>query len=181
MTLGLLRLVALLGWLALSALVHAAPPLVIDGSSQRVEAWPSVTMLPDESGEMDITAAMAAADRFEVPRSAYATLGLRKEPVWLRFPVSWTGGGGPTWMLDIDYAPLNRVDVFLVREGRIVQQARLGNMQPFAQRPVPSRSHALPLELKPEVAYELYLRVETQGAMILPITVMRPQVFHTEA
>jgi diguanylate cyclase (GGDEF)-like protein len=181
MRLGLLRLVALVGWLALSALVQAAPPLVIDGSSQRVEAWPSVTILPDESGEMDITAAMAAADRFEVPRSAYATLGLRKEPVWLRIPIRWTGGGGPNWMLDIDYSPLNRVDAFLVREGRIVQQARLGNMQPFAQRPIPSRSHALPLELKPEVAYELYLRVQTQGAMILPITVMRPQVFHTEA
>ncbi|MGD9836151.1 MAG: diguanylate cyclase, partial [Piscinibacter sp.] len=73
------------------------------------------------------------------------------------------------------------LDVFLVRDGRIVHQARLGIMQPFAQRPVPSRCHALPLELKPEVAYELYLRVETQGAMILPITVMRPQVFHTEA
>lgn len=181
MRLGWLRLVALVGALALSAWVHAAPPLVIDGSAQRVEVWPSLTILPDESGEMDITAAMAAADRFEVPRSAYATLGLRKEPVWLRIPVRWTGGGGPNWMLDIDYAPLNRIDAFLVREGRIVQQARLGNMQPFAQRPVPSRSHALPLELKPEVAYELYLRVETQGAMILPITVMRPQVFHTEA
>lgn len=177
----LLRLVALFAALLLAAGVQAAPPLLIDGSSQRVEAWPSVAILPDESGEMDIAAAMAAAERFEAPRSAYATLGLRKEPVWLRIPIRWTGGGGPTWMLDIDYSPLNRIDAYLVREGRIVQQARLGNMQPFDQRPIPSRTHALPLELKPEVAYELYLRVQTQGAMILPITVMRPQVFHTEA
>jgi diguanylate cyclase (GGDEF)-like protein len=178
---ALLRLVALFAGLLLAVAAQAAPPLVIDGSSKRVEAWPSVTILPDESGEMDISAAMAAAERFEPPRSAYATLGLRKEPVWLRIPVRWTGGGGPNWMLDIDYPPLNRVDAYLVREGRIVQQARLGNMQPFEQRPIPSRTHALPLELKPEVAYELYLRVQTQGAMILPITVMRPQVFHTEA
>ena len=67
-------------------------------------------MLPDAGGEMDIAAAMAAAQRFEAPRSAYATLGLHKEPVWLRIPISWTGGGGPNWMLDIDYPPLNRVD-----------------------------------------------------------------------
>lgn len=181
MKLGLGRLVALFAGLLLAAAVQAAPPLVIDGSSQRIEVWPSVTVLPDESGEMDITAATGAADRFEPPRSAYATLGLRKDPVWLRIPVRWTGGGGPNWMLDIDYSPLNRVDVYLLREGRIVQQARLGNMQPFAQRPVPSRTHAVALELKPEVDYELYLRVQTQGAMILPITVMRPQVFHMEA
>ena len=167
--------------LAASLAARAAPALLIDGSSQRLEAWPAVGVLPDAGGEMDIAAAMAAAQRFEAPRSAYATLGLHKEPVWLRIPISWTGGGGPNWMLDIDYPPLNRVDAYLVREGRVVQQARLGNQQPFAQRPVPSRSHALPLELRPQVEYELYLRVQTQGAMILPITVMRPQAFHSEA
>lgn len=160
----------------------AAPAAVrIDGSSPRIEAWPAVTILPDESRELELAAVMSQADRFEVPRSAYATLGLRKEPVWLRIPIQWNGRGGPTWMLDIDYAPLNRVDAYLVREGRVVQSARLGNLQPFDQRPVPSRTHALPLELKPDVEHELYLRIETQGAMILPITVMRPQVFHTEA
>ncbi|MBS0433974.1 MAG: GGDEF domain-containing protein [Proteobacteria bacterium] len=177
----LLRLILLAGCLVASLAVRAAPVLLIDGSSQRLEAWPAVGVLPDAGGEMDIAAAMAAAQRFEAPRSAYATLGLHKEPVWLRIPISWTGGGGPNWMLDIDYPPLNRVDAYLVREGRVVQQARLGNQQPFAQRPVPSRSHALPLELKPQVEYELYLRVQTQGAMILPITVMRPQAFHSEA
>lgn len=167
--------------LAIAPLAGAASTLVIDGTASRLEAWPSVSILPDPSGTMDVQAAMAASRRFEPPDSAYATLGLRKEPVWLLIPMRWTGGGGPNWMLDIDYAPLNRVDAFLVREGRIVQQARLGNQQPFSQRPVPSRTHALPLELKPEVDYQLFLRVETQGAMILPITVMRPQVFHTEA
>lgn len=177
----LLRVIALVWGLALAALAQAAPALLIDGSSQRIEAWPSVTILPEAGGEIDIAAAIATSDRFEAPSSAYATLGLRKEPVWLRIPIRWTGAGGPNWMLDIDYPPLNRVDAYLVSEGRVVQQARLGNMQPFEQRPVPSRTHALPLELKPEVPYELFLRVQTQGAMILPITVMRPQVFHTEA
>ncbi|MFT3953159.1 MAG: diguanylate cyclase [Piscinibacter sp.] len=165
-----------------AALVQAAPQvLLINGSSPRLEAWPAVSILPDETRELDIAAVMARVDRFETPRSAYATLGLRKEPVWLRIPIQWNGRGGPNWMLDIDYAPLNRIDAYLVREGRVVQSARLGNLLPFDKRPVPSRSHALPLELKPEVDHELYLRVETQGAMILPITVMRPQVFHTEA
>lgn len=174
-------------WLLALLLCHgplalAAPPaLLIDGSSPRVEAWPAVSILPDEARELDIAAVMAKADRFETPSSAYATLGLRKEPVWLRIPIQWNGRGGPNWMLDIDYAPLNRIDAYLVREGRVVQSARLGNLLPFEKRPVPSRTHALPLELRPGVEHELYLRVETQGAMILPITVMRPQVFHTEA
>ncbi|WP_395693740.1 diguanylate cyclase domain-containing protein [Piscinibacter sp.] len=177
----LLRLILLAGCLVASLAVRAAPVLLIDGSSQRLEAWPAVGVLPDAGGEMDIAAAMAAAQRFEAPRSAYATLGLHKEPVWLRIPISWTGGGGPNWMLDIDYPPLNRVDASGGGVGRVGQPARLAPPPPFAQRPVPSRSHALPLELRPQVEYELYLRVQTQGAMILPITVMRPQAFHSEA
>ena len=178
----LLRFIALAALCAVALAARAAEPvLLIDGSTQRVEAWPAVTVLAEAEGEMDIAAAMAQADRFEAPRSAYATLGLRKTPMWLRIPLHWTGAGGPNWMLDIDYAVLNRVDAYLVREGQVVQRARLGNMQPFSQRPVPSRSHALPLELKPGIPHELYLRVQTQGAMILPITIMRPQVFHAEA
>ncbi len=81
--------------LAASLAARAAPALLIDGSSQRLEAWPAVSVLPDVGGEMDIAAAMAAAQRFEAPRSAYATLGLHKEPVWLRIPINWTGGGKP--------------------------------------------------------------------------------------
>ncbi len=182
MTIELMRRWLLVLLLGCAAAVQAAPAvLLIDGSSPRVEAWPAVTILPDESRELDIAAVLAKADRFEAPQSAYATLGLRKEPVWLRIPIQWNGRGGPNWMLDIDYAPLNRIDAYLVREGRVVQSGLLGNLQPFDKRVVPSRSHALPLELKAGTDHELYLRVETQGAMILPITVMRPQVFHTEA
>lgn len=177
-----LRRLALISLLLGLQMVQAAPAgIVLADDANRIEAWPSVTVLPDPGREMDIGSAIGQARGFEAPRSAYATLGLRKEPVWLRIPFETPAGAKALWVLDIDYAVLNRIDVYLVREGQVVQQARLGNMQPFSQRPVQTRSHAVALELKPGAGHELYLRVETLGAMILPITFMRPSTFHAEA
>ncbi|HNE70945.1 MAG TPA: diguanylate cyclase, partial [Giesbergeria sp.] len=60
-----------------------------------------------------------------------------------------------------------------------LDQAALGSHVPFAQRPLPTRSHAVGLELQPGVAYELLLRVQTQGAMVLPLR-LSPPAMHAE-
>ena len=43
-------------------------------------------------------------------------------------------------------------------------------MHPYTQRPLQSRSHALTLNLMSGLQYELLVRVQTRGAMILPIS-----------
>jgi diguanylate cyclase (GGDEF)-like protein len=85
------------------------------------------------------------------------------------------------WILDIDYAVLHRIDVYLVRDGQIVRRALLGEVIPVAERPLASRSHAMTLELLPNVRQELFLRVETNGTMILPITLNKPTSFASRA
>ncbi|MBX3604038.1 MAG: GGDEF domain-containing protein [Piscinibacter sp.] len=178
------RLLALLlvalGW-ALAGTAGAVEPIRLDDQQRRVEAWSAVEILPDPQRELDWAGALRASARFEVPKSAHATLGLRKEPVWVRVPVQSAAGSQARWLLDIDYAVLNRVDVFLLREGQVVQRARLGNLQPYSDRPVASRSHAVLLDLQPGVRHELLMRVETLGGMILPIAFTRLTEFHSRA
>ena len=128
-------------WLLTGPAAHAA--LVLDDSASRIEAWPAVTVLSDPGKQLDLDEVRAATARFAAPRSAYATLGLRKDAVWLRLPVSVAAQSDGRWILDIDYAVLNRVDLHVVRDGQLVQHAVLGNLQPFSQRPMRSRSHAV--------------------------------------
>lgn len=168
---------ALLLWLAGAA--AAAQPLRLADDLREIEAWHAVRILADPQASLDAGGALRALDRFGPPSGAHATLGLRKEPVWLH--VSLQVDGRARWLLDIDYAVLNRIDVHLVRDGTVVQQARLGNLQPFAQRPVAARSHAVLLELEPGARHDLLLRVETLGAMILPIRFTRLTEFHARA
>ena len=169
---------------ALAALsVHAAgpEPLRIDDRATRFELWPAVTVLPDPDRRLTLTDAIEAAPRFRAPETAYATLGLHKEPVWLRVPLQVAPGAGGEWLLDVQYAVLNRIDLHLLRDGQPVEQARLGNTLAAAERPLASRSHAVALNLAGGASYELLMRVETSGALILPITLNRPSAFLARA
>ena len=130
---------------ALSLTGQAAPtnvPLLLANPENIVALWPAVTLLRDPEGALKIGDVLGATDRFVAPRSAYATLGLRQKVVWLHVPVllprldSLTQAAASNarmneaWVLDFDYTLLNRIDVYVTTDGRVLQHAVLGNSQP---------------------------------------------------
>ena len=146
-----------------------------------MEVWPAVTLLPEADGRMTLPDVLAARDRFMPVPNTHATLGLRKQAVWLRLPLAVAAGSDGHWVLDIEYAVLNRVEVYVLHGARLLTQATLGNLQPVAQRPLGSRTPALSLDLPPGETVEVFLRVHTQGGMVLPITLSKPAMFHERA
>ncbi|WP_296449065.1 diguanylate cyclase [Rhodoferax sp. UBA5149] len=140
-----------------------------------------MTVLPDSQKSLSIDEVMVAADRFMPPETAYGTLGLRKDAVWLHIPISVSSQGDGLWVLDIDYPVLNRIDVYLTHDKTVVEKARLGSLQPYGQRSIRGRSLSFGLKLKAGSHYDLYLRVESKGALILPITLSKPSEFHANA
>jgi diguanylate cyclase (GGDEF)-like protein len=162
---------------ALGPTAGAAPLQLVD-RVPHVEAWPAITLLSDPGKQMTLAQARAAVDRFAPPSTARNTLGHRRDAVWLRIPLQVSRDSEGRWLLDIDYAVLNRVDVYVLGpSGLLLQQARLGNLQPAANRPLPTRSHAVDLQLLPGQAHEIWLRIESLGAMIVPITLSRESAF----
>ncbi|WP_119157161.1 diguanylate cyclase [Caldimonas tepidiphila] len=178
-----LRLLAL-AWGALflpAGALAALPALLLDDRTLRVEAWPSATVRSDPFGTLTLGEVLASPARFAVPDSAYATLGLRKDVVWLRVPLAVAPSSDGRWILDIDYPVLNRIDVHLVGPAGPVQHTVLGSLLPRAQRPLASRTHAVELALQPGTRYDLLLRVEHSGAHVLPITLNKPAAFHARS
>jgi signal transduction histidine kinase/CheY-like chemotaxis protein len=178
------RLLASLLLLFLLNTAHAAPaPLVLDDAVSRVEAWPAVTLLRDFDGRMEAANLIATPDRFTVPRSAYATLGMERGVVWVRVPVQMAPGGDGAWTLKVDFGLLNRVDLYLVRGGRIERHAQAGSER-TGERPSIFRGGPVPaflLHLEPGERYDVLLRVDTNGPKILPISFAKPGVFYEEA
>ncbi len=182
----LAALALLLVWWSGLAGAQAPPPLVLDGRAGSVQAWPSVSLLPDPDRRLTLTDAIAMRDQFAPPASAYATLGMLREALWLRIPLQLSPDAGRDWILDIDYSLLNRVEVYVVAGDKALQHTLMGNAEPFAARPLASRSHAAPLILptasEPTAGpLALYIRVDSVGAKILPITLNRPAAFHARS
>jgi len=173
------RLFASIALLCASWVAHAQAMLGAD--VQQIDLWPQVRVLADPAGTLGAEQALAARDRFDVPRGAYSTLGMDKEVVWLRVPIVVSGGGEGTWVLDLDYALLNHIDVYSVLNGKVVRHAKLGDAQPFATRPLQGRSHAVPLEIAAGGVRELFIRVDTPGAKILTMRLSRLAPFNARA
>ncbi|MRW82770.1 response regulator [Pseudoduganella sp. FT26W] len=159
----------------------AGAPLVLDGQHSQLDAWPFVKVMADAGGKLTAAQALAAEPRYATPDSAYATLGVQKDVIWLRIPVSAPAGIDSEWVLSIDYAVLNRVDVYVASEGRITGHQVIGNLQPEPPGAPRSRVPAVVLHLTPGAEQVLLLRVENIGTMILPISLSRPGIFHGDA
>jgi class 3 adenylate cyclase len=68
-----------------------------------------------------------------------------------------------------------------MRDGQLVRHVPLGMDEAFETRPMQGRTHATPLELASPGPVDVLLRVDTQGAKILPLTISRPAAFHANA
>lgn len=159
----------------------AAHVLMLDDRTPIMDIWPAVSLLHDPEGKLSVDEVLSPAARFEAPQSAHAALGLRKKVMWLKVPLTAQPPSDGKWVLDVDYTLLNRIDVYVTSGGKVLRRALLGNTQPFYERPITSRTHAVPLDFEPVVEYQLLLRVETMGSMILPMTLSKPSAFHTRA
>ena len=169
-------LLAGLLWLAAALPAAAATqPLQVDGRAS-IPVWPAVTVRVDADNSLSAEQAAAEPGRFAPHAGTPGNLGRAAGTVWLRFPIEVSGSEPVRRVLEIDYPALNRVDVMLLDGGRITQTHRLGNELRAAERPLPSRTHAVTLALQPG-AHEVLLRVQTQSSAVLPITLRTPEAF----
>ena len=164
--------------LVLATGLAQAQPLRLDPAAGVMDAWPAVTVLSDPSRELTLEQVLARRSEFAAPTGPHANLGQRKDAVWVRLEVEVPLGARPDWMLALEYASLDEIEVHLL-EGNAAQTAmRLGRSLAFSSHPLPSAWHATPITLKPGHTHELLLRVETRSSMLLPLVLATPEAFH---
>ncbi|HEX5388254.1 MAG TPA: diguanylate cyclase [Burkholderiaceae bacterium] len=170
----------LLVWGASAGWAQTPGSLVLGPTQQAVQAWPALRLYTAEAPLRDWTDASQQRDHFQPMPGSNATLGLQPKPVWLHLPLRVLPGGEGVWVLDIDYPPLNLVSLYLARGDMLVAQDRIGNLVPRSERARTGRTPASQLMLA-EGDYDLWLQVQTSGAMVLPMTLSRPAAFYERA
>jgi diguanylate cyclase (GGDEF)-like protein len=180
----LLALACLLGLGGSGGLARAQAPgagsaseWVLGADDRSHGLWSQWRWLPPGLSPEGWGQAEATHERLQPLPGAHATLGLQPGPVWLALDLRVPSTAAGPWVLDINYPPLQDVRAYVVSAGVLLQEAHMGSLLPPAARPLHARSLAAVLELPPG-SHRLWLRVQTQGAMVLPITLSRPSVFH---
>jgi diguanylate cyclase (GGDEF)-like protein len=169
----------LVSWGAAAA--PPGPPLWLDDDRGRIDAWPAIRWLADAPPDATLDTVLDRRRDLTPPPGEAGSLGLRREAVWLHLPVAVAAGSEGRFVLDLGYAVLNRVDVWLLVPGQPVRHWRLGNEVPRAERPLDARTPAVSLYLPPGATAELVMRVQSAGALIVPVTLSTPAAFHRAA
>jgi diguanylate cyclase (GGDEF)-like protein len=175
-TLAALCAVVLL-WLSPAARAGETP-LALTAGAQVLDAWPAISVLSDPTHVLTVQDAMERRGDFRAPSQRGGTLGTGSEnALWLRVPLAVPPASGeehgapPGWVANIDYSSLQQVDFYLTQEGRVLQTALLGYQRRPGLESLASRTPSMALAVAQPGNYELYLRVQTLGPLILPITI----------
>ncbi|WP_197457396.1 diguanylate cyclase [Crenobacter luteus] len=161
---------------ALAAVARAAPPAAPDAATRVLDLANHVDVLVDAQRAFSLAevAAPSNAARFApvAARDEDINFGYRRGAYWLRVVVAPASDG--RWLLEVGFPSLDRVDVFLPDRG---EAYRMGDTLPFAQRPLPNRNFLVPLDTRAGQTRTVYLRVESEGSLTVPLRLWEPEAF----
>jgi diguanylate cyclase (GGDEF)-like protein len=161
-------------WLALLAApaAWAQGALVLRDGQPAGDTWAHVQVLHESGTELRVDDVLTRLGRFAPPQGPRFNLGVQRDAVWLHLPVVVPATEQGRWVLDVDYPSIDRIDLYVVTDGRAVRHERLGDHLLYAQRPLRGRSHAVALALERGQSHDLLLRVQTTSSMILPLSLL---------
>jgi diguanylate cyclase (GGDEF)-like protein len=166
-----MKSVVLLALLLVAAAVHAAP--VID----LVAGMPSSTLAPatryavDESGTADIATMFARVDAGEfaaLPQGS-PTFGFVDGAYWFHAPIHNRDHPEHRWLLVLEYALLDEVDVYLRASDGTTEHYESGDGRTFAHRSVSYRHPNFWIEIPPGAKIDLLVRVRSESSMQVPL------------
>lgn len=180
-------LLLLLAWLllALPPWAHAAcrlapgEPVSVAACAGggHVELDQAVRLRPAQPGETPAAVLRLPASAWSAGTGASANLGIGAAPHWLEARVVNDGAHARNLLLDVGNPTLDRLELHVVVGERVVARFTAGDHLPFSARPVAHRHFVFPLELPAGAEARLLLRVDSGGAMQVPLKLWEPPAF----
>lgn len=83
----------------------------------------------------------------------------------------------PDWLVEVNYAPLDYIDYFLVQDGKLIDQITTGDHVSFNNRPIQHHNYIFPLQVEGSGITRMYFKVKTDGSVKIPMRLYRPWKF----
>ncbi|WP_304505177.1 diguanylate cyclase [Acidovorax sp. sic0104] len=164
---AVLALLWLLMAMALPLAAQAGEPLVLSQTRPQVNAWDAITLKADPTYKLSVQDMLARLDEFQEPPHRGGSLGVHKAAIWLHVPLIARTPPRTPWVVDIGYSSL-QADIYLASGGEVLQQARTNHP---GESLLTTRAPAMAFDLQAGRPYDLLIRVQATGPLILPITV----------
>lgn len=83
----------------------------------------------------------------------------------------------PDWLVEVNYAPLDYIDYFVVQDGKLINHIATGDHVSFNNRPIQHHNYIFPLQSEGTSVTSMYFKVRTDGSVKIPLRLYRPWKF----
>ena len=124
----------------------------------------------DASGELNVSdIRMLPAADWMVTEANTPTYGFINDALWIKFKVHNSADTEQEMLLNVAYAALDQVDVFVEDNHHFINYYRTGDIFPFRYRPVRNHQFVFPFDTYPGQQLTIYIRVQTSGSLQAPL------------
>ncbi len=157
-------------------LAHGETNPIAVTQSQPIQAH--FQYVEDAAGQMDVEQIVELpSDQWALEETGNATFGLTSSIYWLRFSVRNDTGESLNFIGELAYSQLDDVTFFVYSRGEKLHKFQTGDSRPFYPREVDHPNMLVRFDLAPEQIKTVYVRVQTDGSMIVPLRVWRENRF----
>jgi diguanylate cyclase (GGDEF)-like protein len=127
-----------------------------------------VNYYEDRGQNLDLSSVQdLPAELWQQEESELLSFGISENPYWLKFPLEPLDQE-KKWLLELDYALLDSVSIWFLRDQMVIKEYHVGDSLPFAQRGLKHEKFLLPIPPSKQ-ALTVFIRLETSGILRLPI------------
>ena len=138
--------------------------------------------MEDSSGQAEIGDIRALPDhQWQIIPSGSANFGMTKSPYWLRLSINNQTPLSLNLIAALEYSQLDDVVFYVFSGKQQIHAFKTGDTRPFYPREVDHPNMLLRFNLEAEQIKTLYIRVQTNGSMILPLQIWRENIYFAAA
>ena len=159
-------------------------PLVLSDAQAKYQLGQQMEILEDPTGDLtiqDVSSSEYSA-RFVPNKSDAPNFGFTNSTYWVRFRLHNESQSTHSWLLEVNFANMQYVDLYLPSpdgNGFIARQT--GVLRPFNTRDIAYHHIVFNLPIAPEEEQTLYMRFQSGASMTLPMTLWSPLAFHQDS
>ncbi len=172
--------------LLLSLLPLMAGAVDFDENTRHLLLGQEMAVFEDVRGALSIDDASspALAAAFHQHDKPVLNAGYSRSVYWIQLDLNYRPqvlSGQRTWLLEVAYPPLDDLELYLPDgHGGFKLAQRTGDSLPFSSRQIAQNNYVFELDLLPNQPQRLYLRVQSQGSVIVPLSLWSPTAYMEE-
>jgi len=138
---------------------------------------PYTEYLEDPSNQVDLHDLLSPAKHWSwqsnTESSETINFGYTQSTYWVRFDITNPNDTHDERYLEIAYAVLDNINLYLLSENNDPKEIPLGDKLPFNKRPLDHRNFVIPVQWEPNQTISFYLKVKTSSSMQIPLTLWK--------